>query len=137
MLHLLVIIFSDILISLIKILREERLDHPNYRQNSSPFSLCCCISLIGRKLDNFQWRIQARGPGSFPPPPKPLSKGLDDRALSLSQRLDPALILYSISLRHPRPYLSLTGHPTLSLMRVCDTHISSYISMHVSPAEDG
>ena len=66
-LHLLVIIFSFILISLIKILREERQDHLNYRQNSSPFSLCCCISLIGRKLDNFQWQIQG-GPRRLAPP---------------------------------------------------------------------
>ena len=42
-LHLNVIIFSFIPTGLLKILREERQDHPNYRQNSSPFSLCCCI----------------------------------------------------------------------------------------------
>ena len=64
--HLLVIIFSFIRISLIKILRERQ-DHPNYGQNTSPFHLCCCISLIGRKLDNFQWQIQGRGPGACPP----------------------------------------------------------------------
>ena len=69
MFHLLVIIFSCIPISLIKILREERQDHLNYWQNSSPFSPCCCISLIGRKLDNFQWQIQGRGPGGLPPSP--------------------------------------------------------------------
>ena len=121
-LHLIVIIFSFIPISLIKILREERQDHPNYRQNSSPFRLCCCISLIGRKLDNFSgksrggaqeanlektYKLRPEGPkknvlgDSPPPPPTPLSKGLDNWAPSLSQGADPALILYSISLRHP------------------------------------
>ena len=47
-----VIVFSFIPSGLLKILREERQGHPNNRQNSSPFSLCCCI-IIGIELDNF------------------------------------------------------------------------------------
>ena len=55
MLHLRVIIFSFILTGLLKILREERLDHPNYhpnhQQNSSRFSLYCCIIIhVGLEL---------------------------------------------------------------------------------------
>ena len=53
-LHLNAIIFSFIPIGLLKILREERQDHPNYRQNSSPFSLCCCIIIIGLEKDNIR-----------------------------------------------------------------------------------
>ena len=53
-LHLNVIIFSFIPTGLLKILREERQDHPNYRQNSSPFSLCCCIIIIGLEKDNIR-----------------------------------------------------------------------------------
>ena len=51
MLHLHVIIFSFISNSLLKILREERQDYPIYQENSSPFSLCCCV-IIGPELDN-------------------------------------------------------------------------------------
>ena len=51
MFHLHVIIFSFIPTGLLKILREERQDHPNYRQNSSRFSLCCCIIIhVGLEL---------------------------------------------------------------------------------------
>ena len=96
-LHLHVTIFSFIPTGLLKILREERQDHPNHRQNSRPFSLCCCIS-IGIELDNFILY--------FSPPPETLSD-------------------------------HLTGHPSPSLMRVCDSHISSQVSMHISPTEAG
>ena len=53
MLHLHVIIFIFIPTGLLKILREQRQDHPYYRQNSSPSSLCCCIIIIGLELNNF------------------------------------------------------------------------------------
>ena len=47
MLHLHVIIFFSLSLltptSLWLILREERQDHPNYWENSSPFCLCCCV----------------------------------------------------------------------------------------------
>ena len=82
---------------LLKILREERQDHPNNRQNSRPFSLCCCI-ILGIELDNFILY--------FSPPSDTLSN-------------------------------HLTGHPSPSLMRVCDTHISSQVSIHISPTEEG
>ena len=43
-------------------------------------------------------------------------------------------ILYSISLQYPPILNSLkAGYPSSNLMRVCDTHNSSYISIHVSP----
>ena len=96
-LHLHVIVFSFIPSGLLKILREERQDHPNNRQNSRPFSLCCCI-ILGIELDNFIL--------CFSPPPETLSN-------------------------------HLTGHPSPSLMRACDSHISSQVSMHVSPTEEG
>ena len=78
-------------------LREDRQDYPNHRQNSSPFSLCCCI-IIDSELDNFLLY--------FSPPADTLSD-------------------------------HLTGHPSPSLVRICDTHISSQVSIHVSPAEEG
>ena len=103
-LHLLVIIFSDILISLIKILREERLDHPNYRQNSSPFSLCCCISLIGRKLDNFQWQIQG-GPRRLAPPYFWTKLGPEGPKKIYSWRTQPLYLRVWIT--GPPPYLKV------------------------------
>ena len=87
-LHLNVIIFSFISTGLLKILREERQDHPNYWQNSSPLSLFCCIIIIGLEMDNIT-------------------------------------LYFSL----PSHAYHLTSHPTPSLMRVCNKHISSYVSM--------
>ena len=83
-LHLNVIIFSFISTGLLKILREERQDHPNYWQNSSPLSLFCCIIIIGLEMDNIT-------------------------------------LYFSL----PSHAYHLTSHPTPSLMRVCNKHISS------------
>ena len=38
------IIISNIIPTALKIHREERLDHLNYRENSIRFCLCCCVN---------------------------------------------------------------------------------------------
>ena len=81
------------------------LDHLNYRQNSSPFSLCCCISFIGRKLDNFQWQIQG-GPGGLPPPPYFWTKlGPEGPKKKYSWRTQPLYLRVWIT--GPPPYLKV------------------------------
>ena len=52
-LHLQVIIFSFIPTGLLKILREERQDPPNYRQNSSPFPFAVVLLYVLSCMGNF------------------------------------------------------------------------------------
>ena len=58
--------------SLWLILREERQDHPNCRENSSPFCLCCCVT-TGLGLVNLLYFYPPSHPYYFMghPTPKP------------------------------------------------------------------
>ena len=56
--------------SLWLILREERQDHPNCRENSSPFCLCCCVT-TGLGLVNLLYFYPPSHPYYFMGHPKP------------------------------------------------------------------